>query len=184
MSRVKKFVSNDNEESLDVDLAPMLALMVCLIPIMLLSTVFVRVTIIETPLPQVVKQALEEDRQKKERDILVAVEMSQRSGFTLQVSENGKVVATTKLAKKGKDWDLAGLHKELVKVKQGYPKLFRLNLYPSEDVAYEDMVRVMDEARNTKEGDPKLFVIDSENDKKVETDVMFPDVMFGNVMEG
>ena len=52
------------------------------------------------------------------------------------------------------------------------------------DVPYQDIVSVMDEARNVKESEPKIKLLDKETNKTVETDVMFPDVVFSNVMEG
>ena len=75
MSRRRRQIQNhmqaDGEASFDLDLSPMLSLMVCLIPIMLLATVFLKVTIVESDIPQVVEKAIKEDRKKKDRDILI-----------------------------------------------------------------------------------------------------------------
>ncbi len=172
------------EANFDVDLTPVLSLMVCLIPIMLLSTVFVRVTVIETPLPQVVAQALEEDRSKKDRDVSVKVNMDSERGLQLIVQKGEAVLLKKDFPKQGTDWNLGGLRSELVKVKLTHPKVFRLDLSPSENVPYDDIVKLMDEVRKTKQGDSKLFVEDQATSQKIETDLMFPDVYFANVVEG
>lgn len=161
----------------------MLALMVTLIPIMLLSTVFVRVTIIDTPLPQVVQKALEEDRNKKDRIITVALDMKD-NGFTLQLKSDGKVVKNIELPKKGDGWDLAGLHTEVVRIKKEHPDVFRMDLNPEKVVPYSEIVKVMDEVRQTRSEDPKIYILDKQTNQHVETDLMFPDVVFANVVEG
>ena len=73
----------EEEESMELDLAPMLAMMVSLIPILLLSTVFVRLAMIDSPLPQVVAKAIE--KQKKEQIIIDPPSSSKRpyEGATL-----------------------------------------------------------------------------------------------------
>ncbi|MCB0365113.1 MAG: biopolymer transporter ExbD [Bdellovibrionaceae bacterium] len=178
-----KNISSTIESSFELDLAPMLALMVTLIPIMLLSTVFVRVTIIDTPLPQVVQKALEEDRNKKDRIITVALDMKD-NGFTLQLKSDGKVVKNIELPKKGDGWDLAGLHTEVVRIKKEHPDVFRMDLNPEKVVPYSEIVKVMDEVRQTRSEDPKIYILDKQTNQHVETDLMFPDVVFANVVEG
>ena len=184
MSRRRRVIEQDLEASFELDLAPMLALMVTLIPIMLLSTVFVKVNIVETSLPQVVQQAIEEDRKKKDRVVLVRLDMSKKTGFSLLVTEDGKTKKSIKLPNKEGKFDLDSLHRNLVEVKVVYPKIFRLDLKPAEDVPYNEIVKVMDEARATKTGDPTLHILDKSTNQNVETDVMFPDVIFSNVIEG
>ena len=175
-------------ESFDLDLAPMLALMVTLIPIMLLSTVFVHVKVIETPLPQVVQKAIEKDQNKKDRSVTLYVDMSHNSGFSVRTIQNGKNRTLASIPKQSESWDFAKLHAELVKVKQQHPSVFQLNLMPQADVSYEDIVKVIDEARNSKSGEAKFMIKDQNTEKKetklVETDVMFPNVIFANVVEG
>ena len=48
---------NHNSE-FELDLAPLLAVMVKLVPVLLVSSAFVQLMIVETELPQVVQQAL------------------------------------------------------------------------------------------------------------------------------
>lgn len=178
-----KNISSDVDSSFELDLAPMLALMVTLIPIMLLSTVFVRVTVIDTPLPQVVQKALEEDRNKKTREITVALNMEEK-GFLLQLRSDGKTIQKVSLPKRGLTWDLNGLHSAVVKIKSKHPTVFRMDLNPDKSVPYADIVKVMDEVRHARKEDPKIYLLDKETNTHVETNLMFPDVVFSNVVEG
>ena len=180
-SRIHK---EDHEPSFDVDLSPLLALMVTLIPIMLLATVFVKVAVIETPIPQAVQKALDNDRNKKKRVVNVHVYMKANHKFRLVVDINGRASSKKSIKGLGKEWDFKSLHKEIVKVKLNHPEVFQLKFYPDESVPYSNIVKVMDEVRETKKGDKKIFIIDKETKKQVESKLMFPDVIFSNIMEG
>lgn len=182
--RRRKQPELDSDSTFELDLAPMLALMVTLIPVMLLSTAFVKVKVIETALPQVVEKALKEDRNKKDRQISVDLSMSKRRGFYLKVLVDGRVRNKKRLSRQNGQWNLEGLHKELVRVKRKFPKTFRLNLTPAENVPYDDIVKVMDAARRTNDNDPEIYLQDEEKGKKVKVELMFPDVVFSNVVEG
>ena len=185
MAKSKKNPLSDVvDPSFELDLAPMLALMVTLIPMLLLSTVFVQVVAIETPLPQVVQDVLQQDRKQKERVVLVNLDMKAGSGFSLYVTVDGKIQERHKLPKNANDWDFEALHKKLITVKSNHPKLFQLNFKPGNAVAYNDIVKVLDAARKVNNGEKKFTVKDEKSGKTAETDLMFPDVVFANVVEG
>jgi biopolymer transport protein ExbD len=176
--------TDDMDANFELDLSPMLALMVCLIPIMLLSTVFVKVTVIESPLPQVVQKAIDEDRKKNDREIEVSVVMKNDKTLELKVTEDGKAKVSKAFPVAEANWNFDGLRKELITVKRVYPKTFRLSLFPGEEVPYDDIVKLMDAVRKTGDDNVKLTVTDEETKESAETDIMFPDVIFGNLLEG
>ena len=92
MLRSRKYIQNDtaSESTFELDLAPMLALMVTLIPIMLLATSFVKMRVIETVLPQAVKEAIEND--KKTLQKIVSIDMQIKDNeFFITVKEDGKI---------------------------------------------------------------------------------------------
>lgn len=179
-----KLLEPKGEEGIDIDLTPVMSFMVTLIPIMLLSTVFVKVTLIETQLPQIVQQAVEADRNKKQREVTYEVELSHGKGFTVLMKEDGSVKYRKQLPRKGDEWDLNGLQSELVRLKEMRPDIFRLEIKPSSEVAYEEIVKVIDEARTIKDKNRQVSIKDSKSDKVVKTDVMFPDVVFADVVGG
>ncbi len=176
--------TEDFEANFELDLSPMLALMVCLIPIMLLSTVFVKVTVIDTPLPQVVQKAIENDRKKKQRSVEITVAMHKNKELQLLVTVDGKTSVKKSIKATANAWNYSDLNAELVKVKQQYPKVFQLNLNPTKEVSYDEIVKIMDEVRTVKDENIKLYVTDEDTKEKVETNIMFPDVIFANVLEG
>jgi biopolymer transport protein ExbD len=186
LRRKSKFINSqgDSEATFELDLSPMLALMVTLIPIMLLATVFVKVTIVESKIPQLVKNAIEEDRKKKDRDVNIHLKM-QKTGFNLQLKYDGKAIKTFRIPRKSEvEFDLDKLHTSLHAIKMMHPEIFRVDLFPDEGIPYEEIVKVMDEARTIKGELKKAPITDKETQKTVETDVMFPDVVFSNVVEG
>ncbi|MEQ1723779.1 MAG: biopolymer transporter ExbD, partial [Pseudobdellovibrio sp.] len=77
---------NHNSE-FELDLAPLLAVMVKLVPVLLVSSAFVQMMIIETELPQVVQQALAE--QDKNSKISISLSIDKKQGASISINENG-----------------------------------------------------------------------------------------------
>jgi len=176
--------STDSAESIELDMSPMLSFMVTLIPIMLLSTVFVRITLIETQLPQIVQKAIEEDRNKKDREVNYYLSMGSDKTYSLEISQDGKTLSKMKIASNKNDFNRSQLHDELVKLKKQRPDIFRLNLKPNSEVAYDDIVKTIDEARAIKNKQDKVTITDKQTKEQAQTDVMFPDVVFSGIVEG
>jgi len=184
MSKIRRITQNANqEESMDVDMSPMLSLMVILIPIMLLSTVFVRIQLIETPLPQVVQKAIEDEKNNKEKKIQIVLLM-ETQGFKIELLQDGKVFKSTRLPNINNNWDLNSLYKVAHEIKLENPNVFHVDFKPATNVKYEDMVKVMDTLRKINKEDRKAILIDKETLQKVETDLMFPEINLANVVEG
>ena len=53
--------SRIDDSTFELNLAPMLDIIVSIIPMLLLSVVFTRITVIDTPVPQAVEQAVAEN---------------------------------------------------------------------------------------------------------------------------
>lgn len=174
---------NSNHE-FELDLAPLLSVMVKLVPVLLISSAFVQVMVIETDLPQAVKEAV----QKQDEDKTLAsvqIDVSQKNGIKVIIARPGeqqKVDVVPNLASGG--FDMPALQKELQKVKTENPKVFRIELQPEGNVPYKELVKIMDEARKSRDRDLHFPVWDSQKQQNVETDYMFPDVVFSNMMEG
>lgn len=169
------------DASYDINLAPMLDMMVALVPFLLLSIAFVRLTILETKIPQPVAKAIEEDRNNKDRKVEIKMYVSIKNGVKIVVDNKGsKKTHNIPMTKEG--FNTASVHSKLVSIKQLYPEVFRLEVIPNEDVVYKDLIGLMDTARMTTSEDPQLFILDKETNKQVPTKLMFPDVLFGNVV--
>ncbi len=172
-----------DEETMDLDMAPLLSFVVSLIPILLLTAVFVRVGVIETDLPQIVSDAIEIERQNPEPEVSIMASVSAEKGIDLEVKYQGQSEVRN-IPLINSDFDYEKFHLALVKVKEQFPQTFRIDLRPDATTPYAKIIKIMDAARKTKSGEPKVFVIDKVTNQKVETDVMFVEIFFGNVMEG
>jgi biopolymer transport protein ExbD len=182
--------TREEDATFELNLAPMLDIIVSIIPMLLLSVVFVQITVIETPIPQAVEQAVAAANEKNKD--LVQVRMSVANDRTVMITilDRGATkefqVAGIGSGAEAKA-DLDGLYKQVMAIKKQYPDVFRLELNPSDTVPLVDIVGVMDSVRTTRveNGKPvKLSFTDVTTGKPVETNLLFPDIVFGNVAGG
>lgn len=170
------------ESTFDLNLAPMMDMMVTIIPFLLLSAAFVSMVVIEVPLPQAVANAIEKDRKNEKPEATVALNVAKSGDAILTVtSPQGKAQKIEIKAQNGKaDTDL--LHKKLVEVKQQYPEIFKLELNPEDGVDYKSIVAVMDASRRMEKQDPKVYIMDPVKKEKAEVPLLFPDVVLANLI--
>lgn len=180
MRRMKKLNVISSYE-FELDLAPLLAVMVKLVPVLLLSSAFVQVMIIETDLPQAVKEAIQKQEQKPTANIQIRVDM--KSGIHVVVSKGG-AEKTQDIPLKDGQFDYPLLHKTLQQVKIENPEVFRVEMAPEAQVPYSEVVKITDEARRSRDRNVKFPVQDEKENKTVMTDYMFPDVVFTNIFDG
>lgn len=185
MFNIKDFIEEQSESANDweIDLSPLLALMVTLIPVLLLQTSFVTLKMLETTLPILsdVKQEDKKDRDKNEINFDLGIFAKNENDFVLNLTVNEKLVKKIDIKAKGKNFDLDKLKEELVKIKKDYPKEMSAKLTPDEKVQYDVIVKMLDVIRENSSGEMIRFV--DKNGTKVETALLFPDVVFGNIAE-
>lgn len=181
MKRMRKVHINHNSE-FELDLAPLLAVMVKLVPVLLLSSAFVQMMVIETELPQVVSEAIQKQEQQP-NPTNIALEVDGKVGIHVVITEKGKENVQTIPLKDG-SFDLASLHAKLVEAKKAHPEIFKIELSPDGQIPYNEIVKIMDEARQTRDNNVKFPVFDAKQNKNVETNYMFPEVVFANTLEG
>jgi biopolymer transport protein ExbD len=172
-----------DDSTFELNLAPMLDIIVSIVPMLLLSVAFVHVTVIDTPVPQAVEKAIAAANEKNKDQIQVTLAVSSGTGYRITINNHGESKETF-VAMKGADFDLDGLHREVMTLKKEFPDVFRLELHPDGDVPLKEIVAVMDAIRTTAKGEAKLTFRDVESGKPIETNLLFPDVVFGNVAGG
>lgn len=177
------FKTRVEDSTYELNLAPMLDIIVSIVPMLLLSVAFVRITVIETPVPQVVEKAIAAASEKNKDTVQVVLNVSKKTGFVYKVSANGENKELP-IALKGTDFDLEALRVETMNLKKAHPDVFRLELNPESEVSLADIVAVMDTVRTTRKDEPKIVFQDVETGKPIETNLVFPDVVFGNVAGG
>jgi biopolymer transport protein ExbD len=148
------------------------------------AAVVLGIVFLDAQIPQPVQQALEKDRNKKDRDVVVSVGIQSTKNLEIQVLVNGAQSQRIIVPGKGKEFDLEKFHNEIVGLKLKHPDIFRVDVNPSEQVSYREIIQVMDQVRSRTAKDPKVLIMDEATKKQVETNLLFPDVVFANVMDG
>lgn len=172
------------DSTFELNLAPMLDVLIVLITVLLVSFQSVRLGILDGLIPQPVLTALEKDRKKNEREVQIAVKMNPKNGFTIDVIETGKKAQKIEVPNITGKMDLDRFHREMVQLKLIKTDNFRMELNPTEEATYNDIIQVMDRIRTTSKGDPKVEIKDEKTGKMIETNIMFPDIVFSNAVEG
>jgi biopolymer transport protein ExbD len=167
-----------SDATFDLNLAPILDIIVSVVPMLLLSIAFVQVKMIETPVPQAVAEAIQ--RAEEKEDTQIRLQVSSKDGFTFNVVTKGHE-QKFQIPNRQSKWDYDGLQRTAFEVRQKYPQIFKLDMAPEGDVNLNDLVEVMDRIRKDP-ADRKIAFVDPKNGDKFETSLMFPNVVFGNVM--
>lgn len=169
-----------DDSTFALNLAPMLDVIVSITPMLLLSIAFIQVSVIESPLPQAVANAIEE--QKKKPEVKIELEMIKEKGFKFIVNDNGKKREIQIAKKTDGGFDLDKLKNEAKQIKTNYPHVFHLDLKPDSKVALNEIVNVMDQLRKLTPLEGKFTFVDPKTGQKTETDLLFPDTVFANIM--
>lgn len=183
MSRRRFKPQIDNNSEFELDLAPLLAVMVKLVPVLLLSSAFVQMMIIETELPQVVQQAIAKE-DKKERPTVVTLDIDRETGVKVTTNKNGKETVRSIAMVNKTDFNFSRVKEVLIQVKKENPEVFKIEFNPSANVPYKEIVKMMDEVRKSNDKTLQFPVTDEKTGKTSQTDYMFPEVVFSNVTDG
>lgn len=170
-----------SDAAFDLNLAPFLDIVVSIIPMLLLSAVFIEIKTIETPIPTLVAEAVQNADKKTEKEIVITLKVSTQKGFEFLIDEKGKQ-NTTKIALKNHAFDYAELLRTTRQLKDRYPEVFKLQLAPEKDVSFNEVVKTMDSVRKQAQGERKIAFVDPKTGQRIETDLMFPNVTFSNVV--
>lgn len=183
-ARRRAQISTESQIDTDLDMAPLLSIMVKLIPVLLLSSAFVQIMMIETELPQAVKSAIESN-QKQDQKAEVDVSIDYTKGFEIAVSKPGFAIERITIPPVDKTTlDFKTLNQELVKIKALHSQVFELNIIPSQQVNYQDIVKTMDMARRPLDKNIRFEFTDPETNQPQQTEFMFPEINFSNLLEG
>ena len=180
-ARYKPKINHNSE--FDLDLAPLLAVMVKLVPVLLVSSAFVQMMIIETDLPQVVKEAITK-QEATIKPTTVSLTIDKKVGVNIVVNENGKEKIKQVNLDLKNEFDFEKIHLAIQEIKKSHPEVFKIEFNPSENVQYKDIVKMMDEVRKSKSSEIRFPIKDQKSGEMTSTDYMFPEVVFTNMLEG
>ncbi len=159
MARKHHYQSKSKEQP-EMDVTTFLNLMVVLIPFLLISAVFTRITIMELDIPS-------GSGNVNDKPTITIEVILRESG--LEIGNGSGVIAN--LPKINGQYDLKKLSEYLLKIKQNYPDKTDATILVELDIQYDYMVQVMDSVRSTK------TIL--EGAEEAETIVLFPDMSLG-----
>ena len=154
-----------NIETAELNITAFMNLMVILVPFLLITAVFSRLTILELNLPGSSSEPVEPQDQAFQLEIIVRqdkIEVGDRNQGLLGIYPNTDDGA----------YDYAALADKLRELKERYPTKTDAAILLEQDVAYDTIVQVMDTVRVAQD-------IDEEEGKIDRTD-LFPDISIGD----
>jgi biopolymer transport protein ExbD len=126
-----------HKEAPELDMTTFMNLMVVLVPFLLITAVFSRITIVELDLPSAVGPAPSTPTFRVE---VVVRETG------LEIMDGSRVIAT--IPKVGDAYDLSTLSGHLVEIKRQYPDKDDASVLLEPDIEYDYLVQVMDVVRS------------------------------------
>jgi biopolymer transport protein ExbD len=120
----------------ELDMTTFMNLMVVLVPFLLITAVFSRITVVELDLPSAKGPA------PSTPTFRVEVVVRERG---LEISDGVKVIAT--IPKVGDAYDLSTLSEYLVEIKRHYPQKDDASVLLEPDIPYDYLIQVMDTVR-------------------------------------
>ena len=126
-----------DKEVPDLDMTTFMNLMVVLVPFLLITAVFSRITIAELDLPSANSAA--------PTGPTFRVEVVVR-GAGLEIMDGSQVIAA--IPREGEAYDLAKLSEYLVAIKREYPEKEDASVLLEPDIEYDHLIQVMDTVRS------------------------------------
>jgi biopolymer transport protein ExbD len=158
----RNHIKRRKQATAELDVTTFLNLMVVLIPFLLISAVFSRVTIIELSVPTSAGGS-------KSNTPNFSIEVIVRK-TGLEIANGSYVEAA--IPKKDDQYDMEKLSEMLMRLKAQYPEKEDATILMEPDIAYDYLIQVMDAVRSI-----EIRADESEEVKKM---VLFPDISIGD----
>ena len=155
------------KEPMELDMTTFLNLMVVLVPFLLITAVFSRITIVELSLP-----SSNSGGAQQEPSFRLEV-MVRKDGLELT---NGTAVIAT-IPKVEDDYDLATLSDYLISLKRDYPDEDNASVLLEPDIPYDYLIQVMDVVRSVEL--PLEDVPDEPDAERFQRVALFTDISIG-----
>jgi len=136
MARVHHY-RRRNKDAPELEVTTFLNLMVVLVPFLLITAVFSRITIAELDLPSIESEA--------PADPTFRVEVVVRK-TGLEIMDGAQVIK--QIPKTGDTYDLSNLSEYLIAIKGQYPEKDDASILLEPDIPYDHLIQVMDTVRS------------------------------------
>lgn len=161
MSRRHHYKRKHKEE--DIDVTPLLNVMVVLVAFLIFSAVFSRITIQELTLPTQASGKAPPGKPQMTLEVIVRKDV-------LEIGDGKSVIET--IPKLGEKYDTRKLSESLLHFKEKNRDKQDINLLLEPDIEYESMIQVMDAV--------KIAEIRKAGQEKVQKVLLFPQVSVGD----
>ncbi|MDJ0749742.1 MAG: biopolymer transporter ExbD [Woeseiaceae bacterium] len=170
MIRSRKGGRHHRNDTAELNITAFMNLMVILVPFLLITAVFSRLTILELNLPGSSSEPVDPQEQTFQLEIIVRqdkIEVGDRNQGLLGIYPNTD-----------DGYDYAALAEKLVQLKERYPTKTDAAILLEQEIAYDTLVQVMDTVRVAQEVD--------EDEVLVKRTDLFPDISIGDapVLDG
>jgi len=128
------------EEAEELNITAFLNLMVILVPFLLITAVFSRMTVLELNLPALDAQAAAGGKVKLQLELVI-----RQDSFDIQDANLGLIKRVERLGDNTR-WDI--LTDALVEIKTRFPQEQSISLLLEPDIEYKTMIKVMDSVRS------------------------------------
>ncbi len=153
-----------NKEAVELNITAFLNLMVILVPFLLITAVFSRLTVLELNIPPAPPPSEQNKKPKKEFQLVVTLREN-----TIEVGDTqGGLIKRIDSSAEG--YDLKPLTSLLERIKARFPKKTTVSILLEPDIPYDALVQVMDAVRVT-------TVVEAGAVAKAE---LFPDISIGD----
>lgn len=149
-------------EPAELDMTTFLNLMVVLVPFLLITAVFSRITIVELSLPSSAGGAA-----ATEPEFRVEVIVRDR---TLQITNGSSLIAS--IPKVDGEYDLETLGERMLSLKRSYPDAESASVLLEPEIAYDHLIQVMDVVRSAERP--------GDGDAEPTRVALFPDISIGD----
>jgi len=153
------------EKTVELDITAFLNLMVILIPFLLITAVFSRMTVLELNLPALNSKVKQEEKVKLQLELVI-----RKNAFVIQDANLGVI---KRFARQQGDTDWNAFSNVLLEIKRRFPDSTSITLLLEKNTRYKTLIAVMDRVRST---DVVQFT-------SVETVELFPNISIGDAPE-
>lgn len=162
---MKRSRRNRHQQTVELNITAFLNLMVILVPFLLITAVFSRMTVLELNLPSLnAKDNATEKIQLQLQLVLTTQDITLRDNNLGDLGGGAIPVSA-----ENRHWRI--MSKRLLELKTRFPEEDKISLLVADNVSYRDMIHAMDQLRS----------IDVVNITDVETYELFPQISIGKI---
>lgn len=155
--------SRHNQETAELNITAFMNLMVILVPFLLITAVFSRLTILELNLPGSSTEPVDPQEQTFQLEVIVRQDR-------IEVGDRNQGLLGVYPSLPGGEHDFESLKTKLMELKSRYPSKTDASILLEQDIAYDTLVQVMDLVRLREDIEEQSIV---RND-------LFPDISIGD----